>query len=63
MDKEEKQPKDISKEKPEVKIIIGDNEMVAKYREFKSGKKGYGAYGTIKINNWPCRLSLNLIEM
>ena len=54
---------DISKEKPLVKIKIGDHELEAKYREFKSKKKGYGAYGVFKINGWPCRLSLNLIEM
>jgi hypothetical protein len=51
------------KDKPNVKIKIGDHEMEAEFREFKSGKKGYGAYGVFKINNWPCRLSLNLIEM
>lgn len=50
-------------EKPDVKIVVGDHELIAKYREFKSGKKGYGVYGVHKINNWPCRLSLNLIEM
>ena len=60
---EEKPKKDISGEKPKVKIKIGDNELEAVYREFKSGKKGYGCYGVIKINDWPCRLSLNLIEM
>lgn len=59
----EEEKKDISKEKPKVKIIIGDIELEATYREFKSGKKGYGCYGVHKINNWPCRLSLNLIEM
>lgn len=50
-------------DKPNVKIMIGEHEMEAKFREFKSGKKGYSAYGIFKINNWPCRLSLNLIEM
>ena len=60
--KDEKK-KDISGEKPKVKVVLGDNEMEAEYREFKSGKKGYGCYGVIKINEWPCRLSLNLIEM
>ena len=63
MTKEEEEKKDISGKKPKVKIIIGDNELEAEYREFKSGKKGYGCYGVFKINNWPCRLSLNLIEM
>lgn len=50
-------------EKKPVKIKVEDHEIVAEYREFKSGKKGYGAYGVYKINGWPCRLSLNLIEM
>jgi len=54
---------DISDQKPIVKIKIGEYELEAKYRKFKSGKKGYGCYGVHKINNWPCRLSLNLIEM
>ena len=58
-----KKPKQKNPEKPNVKVIIGDNELEAEYREFKSGKKGYGVYGVFKINNWPCRLSLNLIEM
>ena len=59
MEKKEKK----AEEKPNVKIIIGDHEMEAKHREFKSGKTGYGVYGVFKINGWPCRLSLNLIEM
>lgn len=50
-------------DKPLVKIDIGGEIMEAKYREFKSGKKGYGSYGVIKVNGWPYRLSLNLIEM
>lgn len=50
-------------DKPLVKIDIGGEILEAKYREFKSGKKGYGAYGVIKVNDWPCRVSLNLIEM
>ena len=50
-------------DKPNVKIKIGDHKMEAEFRTFKSGKTGYGCYGTFKINNWPCRLSLNLIEM
>ena len=62
MDKE-KELKNIKDEKPKVKVIIGKNELEAEYREFKSGKKGYGVYGVYKINGWPCRLSLNLIEM
>lgn len=56
--KEEKEP-----QKPDIKIKIGEHELEAKFREFKSGKKGYGAYGVLKINNWPCRISLNLIEI
>jgi len=53
----------IPKDKPNVKIKIGEHEMEAEFREFKSGKTGYGVYGVHKINGWPCRLSLNLIEM
>ena len=58
----EEEKKDISKEKPKIKILIGEHELEAEYREFKSGKRGYGCYGTLKINDYPCRLSLNLIE-
>lgn len=53
----------VPEDKPPVKISIGEEEMEAVYRQFKSGKKGYGSYGVIKVNGWPCRLSLNLIEM
>lgn len=59
----EKIKKDISKQKPKVKIKIGEHEVEAEYREFRSGKKGYGVYGVFKINDYPCRLSLNLIEL
>ena len=50
-------------EKPNVIIKINDVEKVAGYRTFKSGKKGYGAYGIVKVNGYPCRMSLNLIEL
>ena len=59
----QKEKNKINEEKPKVNIKIGNHDIVAEYREFKSGKKGYGAYGVYKINGWPCRLSLNLIEM
>ena len=49
--------------KEKIKIVIDDLEMEAKYREFSSGKKGYGSYGIIKIAGYPYRLSLNIIEM
>ena len=50
-------------DKPDVEIKIGKEILKGIYREFKSGKKGYGCYGVVKVNNWPCRLSLNLIEL
>lgn len=46
-----------------IKIIIDGEERESSYREFKSGKKGYGLYGIIKINGYPYRISLNLIEL
>lgn len=49
--------------KEKIKIVIDEEEKEAEYREFKSGKKGYGCYGIIKIDGYPFRLSLNLIEM
>ena len=60
---EKENPEIEDPEKPPVKIVVGDHELEARYRGFKSGKKGYGVYGVHKINGWPCRLSLNLIEM
>jgi len=50
-------------EKKKIKIVIDGNELEGEYREFKSGKKGYGCYGTVKIKDYPHRLSLNLIEL
>jgi hypothetical protein len=49
--------------KEKIKIKIDDIELEAEYRTFKSGRKGYGCYKVIKINNYPYRLSLNLIEI
>jgi len=62
MEKEIK--KDISKieDKKNIKIVIDGVEKEAVYRKFKSGKFGYGLYGVIKINGYPHRISLNLIE-
>jgi hypothetical protein len=55
--------KEIKPEKKMIKITIDGHELEAEHREFKSGKKGYGCYGTIKIKDYPHRLSLNLIEL
>ena len=49
-------------EKKKIKIVIAGEEFEAEYREFKSGRKGYGLYGTVKIDNYPFRISMNLIE-
>jgi hypothetical protein len=49
--------------KPSIKIQLGDYVTEAKHRQFASKKFGYGAYGMIKINNEPYRLSLNIIEL
>jgi len=51
------------KEKQKIKIIIDGEELEAEFRTFKSGKQGYGSYGIVKINDYPYRLSLNLIKM
>lgn len=50
-------------EKKKIKIVIEEEELEAEFREFKSGRKGYGCYGIVKIDNYPYRLSLNLIKM
>ena len=49
-------------EKRDIKIVIDGQEFNAKYRQFKSGRKGYGLYGKTNIDNYPFRISLNLIE-
>jgi len=53
----------MGKEKEKIKIVIDGEEKEAEFREFKSGRKGYGCYGTIKIDGYPYRLSLNIIQM
>lgn len=53
----------MAEEKRKIKIIIDDKEFEAEYREFKSGRKGYGLYGSTKIDNYPFRISMNLIEL
>lgn len=52
-----------NEEKKPIKIIIDDQELVGESKEFKSGRKGYGCYGVVKVKGYPHRLSLNLIEM
>jgi len=46
-----------------IKIAIDGNEFEAEHRTFKSGKKGYGLYGTVNIDGKGHRISMNLIEM
>jgi hypothetical protein len=50
-------------DKEDIIIDIDGQKVTGKYREFKSGKKGYGAYGMIKIKGYPHRVSINLIEV
>lgn len=52
----------MTEKKKKIKVKIDEVELEAEYRTFKSGKKGYGCYGVIKINDYPFRLSMNLIE-
>jgi len=56
------QPKILLDGKKNIKIVIDGIEKEAVYREFRSKKRGYGLYGVIKINGYPHRISLNLIE-
>ncbi len=51
------------KEKESIKVIIDGQEFEAKFREFKSGSKGYGLYGKVKISEYPYRISMNIIQM
>ena len=50
---------------PEEQIDINIDGIIvkAKKKEFKSGRHGWGAYGMIKIKNYPHRVSINLIEV
>lgn len=53
----------MAEKKEKIKIVIDGQEFEAEYRTFKSGKKGYGLYGVVKINDYPYRISMNLIEL
>lgn len=55
--------KEETAEEEGIKIVIDGKEYSAKKREFKSGRKGYGVYGTQKILDYPHRISLNIIEL
>ena len=53
----------MEKEKQEIDVIIDGQEFKAEFREFKSGNKGYGLYGRIKIKDYPYRISMNIIQL
>jgi hypothetical protein len=46
-----------------IQIVIDGKEFEAEHRTFKSGRKGYGLYGTIDVDGKGHRISLNLIEL
>jgi len=49
--------------KEKIKIVIDEEEREAEFRQFKSGREGYGCYGLIKIDGYPYRLSMNLVKI
>lgn len=49
--------------KQKVKVKIDEIEKEAELRTFKSGRKGYGWYGTISIDGETYRVSLNIIKI
>lgn len=51
------------KEKEKIEVIIDGQKFEAEFREFKSGNKGYGLYGKVKIKDYPYRISMNIIQM
>ena len=55
--------KEKKKEVKKIEVIINGEKFEAEHREFKSGRKGYGVYGRIVIENYPHRISMNIIEM
>ena len=61
--KKQVEKKDNKKEHEDIIITIDGTDLVAKHREFKSTRKGYGVYGMIKIKGYPHRVSINLIEV
>lgn len=49
--------------KETIKLVIDGIEYEAKHKAFKSGKEGFGFYGIIKINDYPYRVSMNIIRL
>lgn len=46
-----------------IKIQIDGQEFEAEHKQFKSGREGFGLYGIVKINDYPYRISMNLIKI
>lgn len=63
MVKDKKDKKEKKEEVKKIKITIDGQEFDSEHRVFASGREGYGLYGRIKIDGYPHRISLNLIEM
>lgn len=59
----DKKDKENKKEVKKIIVIINGEEFESEHRVFASGREGYGLYGRIKIDGYPHRISLNLIEM
>jgi hypothetical protein len=43
--------------------VIDGKEYKCPLRKFKTGKEGYGAYGTQKIGGYPFRVGCNIIKL
>jgi len=58
-----KEPKklDLSTMPKSISVQIDGQSMVADYREFSTGSKGYNVSGKIKIGGNKCQVGLNVI--
>lgn len=52
-----------SRERKQVEVVIEGQKFVAKAKDFKSGNKGFGLYGAVKIADKTHRIILNLISL
>ena len=50
-------------ERKQVEIVIEGQKFVAKAKDFKSGKKGFGLYGAVKIAEENHRIIMNLVRL
>ena len=50
-------------EMKQVEVVIEGQKFIAKAKDFKSGNKGFGLYGAVKVGDDNHRIILNLIRL